>query len=72
LTHRKLRIGVLGGGSWGTTVANLVAPRVPTTLWARDPAVVREIGESHSNERYLPGAKLAKSLRATTRIEEAS
>ncbi|MFD1613228.1 NAD(P)H-dependent glycerol-3-phosphate dehydrogenase [Sphingomonas tabacisoli] len=71
MAHRVLRIGVLGGGSWGTTVANLVAARAPTILWARDAAVAREIAERHSNERYLPGARLSKALRATADIGEA-
>ncbi|MFN5819940.1 MAG: hypothetical protein ACK44Y_05840, partial [Novosphingobium sp.] len=32
---RELKVGLLGGGSWGTTVASLVARNAPTTLWAR-------------------------------------
>ena len=70
MAHRKLRVGVLGGGSWGTTVAHLVTPRAPTTLWARDAAVADEIDRNHTNERYLPGAKLAKALRATDDLAE--
>jgi glycerol-3-phosphate dehydrogenase (NAD(P)+) len=61
-----LRVGLLGGGSWGTTVAALVARNAPTTIWARDAATVDEINNSHSNEKYLPGAKLPDRLRATT------
>ena len=38
-----MRVSVLGGGSWGTTVASLVARRHDTMLWARDAAVAAEI-----------------------------
>ncbi|MCH6549916.1 MAG: NAD(P)H-dependent glycerol-3-phosphate dehydrogenase, partial [Proteobacteria bacterium] len=34
----NLNVGILGGGSWGTTVAALVARNTSTMLWARDPA----------------------------------
>lgn len=64
----ELKIGVLGGGSWGTTVASLVARNTPVTLWARNPDTVAEINSRHSNETYLPGTKLPENLRATTDI----
>lgn len=67
----RIRAAILGGGSWGTTVASLVARNVPATLWARSAETVNEINTSHSNERYLPGARLTPGLRATTSIEEA-
>lgn len=67
----KLKVAVLGGGSWGTTVASLVARNCPVTLWARDEQTVSEINEQHTNSKYLPGAKLTESLRAVSTIEEA-
>jgi glycerol-3-phosphate dehydrogenase (NAD(P)+) len=67
----ELNIAVLGGGSWGTTVASLVARNTGVTLWARNPDTVEEINTRHSNERYLPGARLADRLRATNDIGEA-
>jgi len=66
----KLKVGLLGGGSWGTTVASLTSKNAETTLWARDEATVNEINEEHTNSKYLPGALLHKSLRASTSIEE--
>jgi glycerol-3-phosphate dehydrogenase (NAD(P)+) len=66
-----LKVGLLGGGSWGTTVASLVARNTDVTLWARDEATVKEINEHHSNEKYLPGATLPDKLRAVATIEEA-
>jgi len=67
----ELNIGVIGGGSWGTTVASLVARNAPVTLWARNADTVSEINERHTNETYLPGATLPASLRATHDIADA-
>ena len=47
-----MRVSVLGAGSWGTTVANLVTANTPTLVWARDPEAAREINEQHTNERF--------------------
>ena len=66
-----LRVGLLGGGSWGTTVASLTARNAPTKMWARSQVTVDDINNNHRNEKYLPGAKLTKSLTATTSIKEA-
>ncbi|MAT91961.1 MAG: NAD(P)H-dependent glycerol-3-phosphate dehydrogenase [Halioglobus sp.] len=66
-----LRVGLLGGGSWGTTVAALVARNTEVKLWARDAATVQEINTRHSNEKYLPGASLPENLVAVASIEEA-
>jgi len=66
-----MRITVLGGGSWGTTVASLVAARNRTTLWARNPETAAEINEHHTNHCYLPGFTLPAKLRATSDLEKA-
>lgn len=66
-----LRVTVLGGGSWGTTVAHLSAHNMPTVLWARDEATVDAINSRHLNERYLPAFPLHPSLRATTDFADA-
>ena len=66
----KLRVGLLGGGSWGTTVASMTARKSPTKIWARNIATVDEINTKHTNEKYLPGAKLPPGLVATPTIEE--
>jgi glycerol-3-phosphate dehydrogenase (NAD(P)+) len=49
----------------------LVCRNAPVTLWARNPATVEEINTQHSNETYLPGAKLPERLAATNDIAEA-
>jgi glycerol-3-phosphate dehydrogenase (NAD(P)+) len=67
----ELKVGLLGGGSWGTTVASLVTRNVPVKIWARNPETVNEINNQHTNERYLPGARLPEKLVATNDIYEA-
>ena len=72
MTDRKAPVCVLGGGSFGTTLANLMAAEgVPVTLWLRDPNVARQIVETHENPRYLPGYVLDDRLQVTTDIEAA-
>ena len=62
---------VIGAGSWGTTVAHLLAHNTSTVLWARDPAVAIEISEQHVNSRYLAGYDLHPNLRATDSFADA-
>ncbi len=64
-------VTVLGAGSWGTTVAALIAPRHPTMVWARDSEVAAEIDGTHTNEAYLPGFALPERLMATDDLEKA-
>lgn len=66
-----MRVAVLGGGSWGTTMASLLAPRHPTVLWARNPDLVKSVNEDRVNGAYLPGFRLPGELRATADLEDA-
>lgn len=67
----QLQVAVLGGGSWGTTVASLVARNTDVTLWARNKDTVDEINRKSSNEKYLPGAKLHPRVKAHHKIKKA-
>jgi len=59
------RIAVVGGGAWGTALADLLARKGDTvTLWAREPEVVEAVNRQHANPVFLPGASLAPALRA--------
>jgi len=62
---------VLGAGSWGTTVADLLARRLPTVLWARSEEVADEVRRSRTNRAYLGDHRLSRSLEATASLEEA-
>ncbi|TYT74797.1 NAD(P)H-dependent glycerol-3-phosphate dehydrogenase [Desulfobotulus mexicanus] len=65
-------IGVLGGGSWGTALAMLLAEKgYPVRLWVYEPDVAMEIAEHRENRTYLPGIMLPENLVATSDMEEA-
>jgi glycerol-3-phosphate dehydrogenase (NAD(P)+) len=66
-----MQVTVLGAGSWGTTMASVIAPRHSTLLWARNTDVATEIDGNHTNESYLPGIALPERLMATDDLEKA-
>jgi glycerol-3-phosphate dehydrogenase (NAD(P)+) len=66
-----MRVTVLGGGSFGTTIASLIAGRNDVLLWARDADVADEITTDHRNSKYLDGFDLHPKLRATADLQEA-
>lgn len=66
-----VNVALLGGGSWGTTVASMIARNNPTLLWARSQASVDEINTLHTNSKYLGEAKLSPKLQATTSLQAA-
>ena len=69
--HKTMQVCVLGGGSWGTTVASLAAHNTETTLWCRDEQTVEDINTRHMNGRYLEGYQLHPNLKATHDLEQA-
>lgn len=59
----QFKVAVLGGGSFGTVIANLAAGNGhDTTLWLRDPQQLADMRASHENTRYLPGFTLEAGL----------
>jgi len=66
-----MRVAVVGAGSWGTTVAALVAPRAPTVLWSRRRLLADALNELHENPDYLPGVRLPTELSSTSDLHEA-
>ena len=67
------RIGVIGGGAWGTALAATVARAGrAVTLWAREPDVPTAINDHHENRRFLPGVPLDPAIRATDDLGEAA
>jgi glycerol-3-phosphate dehydrogenase (NAD(P)+) len=65
-----MNVGVVGAGSWGTTVAAMAAVNAPTLLWARREALAQQINTEHVNGDYLPQYVLPDALRASTSLEE--
>jgi glycerol-3-phosphate dehydrogenase (NAD(P)+) len=67
-----LRVTVLGGGSFGTAMANTaVRNGCDTMIWIRDEAIAEEINRTHVNQRYLPDFQLEQNLVAVSDLEKA-
>ena len=66
MSEDKPTIGVIGGGAWGTALAQMLASDGrEVRLWAFEPAVVEEINAAHRNSAYLGGIALSPAIRAT-------
>ncbi|KRN20713.1 NAD(P)H-dependent glycerol-3-phosphate dehydrogenase [Lacticaseibacillus camelliae] len=66
------KIAVLGAGSWGTVLANLLVENgLNVALWTHNPKQIPEINETHHNQHYLPDFVLHDCLRATTDLAAA-
>lgn len=66
------KIAVIGAGSWGTTLADLLAKKGhEVTLWAYEPELVLEMRNNRENNLFLPGIRLDDGLAFTNDLEEA-
>ena len=66
------KIVVMGAGSWGTTIAKVIADGgTDVTLWSRREEVAQEINVEGRNGDYLPGIELPKNLSATSDVSVA-
>jgi glycerol-3-phosphate dehydrogenase (NAD(P)+) len=63
-----VRVGVLGGGAWGTALAQVCAEGGKTLLWAREPEVVQSVNARHENGLFLAGVPLDPAIRATAEL----
>jgi glycerol-3-phosphate dehydrogenase (NAD(P)+) len=67
------RVAVIGAGSWGTALANLLAKKgVETLLWAWEPEAAEGVEREHRNPLYLSEIELDPRLRATSDLAEAA
>lgn len=65
-------ISVIGAGSWGTTLAHLLAEKdYDVTLWAFEKNIADEINRTHTNSTYLPGESLSPNIKATNDLKHA-
>lgn len=66
------RVAVIGAGSWGTTIANLLAGNGhPVVLWARDTGLAETMRRERENPRYLPGFPLDAGVEPTADLAAA-
>jgi len=67
-----MKIGVVGAGSWGTTLADLLADKgYPVSLWAYEADLVERMQKSRVNDLYLPGVTLSGNLTFTNDLASA-
>ena len=65
------RIAVIGGGAWGTALAQVAAKAGrDVLLWAMEEEVAHAINSAHENPVFLPGIPLDPAIRATTHIDD--
>lgn len=65
-----MRIGVIGGGAWGTALAQVAAQGGETLLWSREPEVAASIAERRENSLFLPGVPLSEAIYPTTDLAD--
>jgi len=64
-----MKLGIIGGGAWGTALAQVAsAGGSETLLWAMEPEVVEAVNARHENPLFLPGVSLDPSIRATAEL----
>ena len=64
-------VGVLGGGAWGTALAQVSARAgLEPTIWAREAEAVSQINAAHENQLFLPGVALDPAVRATADLAD--
>ena len=64
-------VGVIGAGSWGTTLARIMGQNNPRVLvWAHEAEVIESINAEHENKLYKPGIALPETIEATTDLQQ--
>ena len=67
-----MKFAVIGAGSWGTTLANLLSNNGhDVMLWAREPEVVEGINKDHHNPYFVSHLEISKTLVCTNDMDEA-
>ena len=66
-----MKIAVVGGGAWGTALAQIAAKGGrETLLWAREAEVVEAVNSTHENRLFLPGIELDPAIQATSDLAD--
>jgi glycerol-3-phosphate dehydrogenase (NAD(P)+) len=65
-----MKLGIIGGGAWGTALAQVASANGETLLWALEPDVVESINTRHENKVFLAGVPLNPAIRATSDLRE--
>lgn len=71
-TRKKGAVGVIGAGSWGTTLARVLAGNgFPVQLWCFEEETAAQIRSERENRNFLPGVRLPATVEPVTALAEA-
>jgi len=71
-TMNKIRIGILGDGGWGTTLAILLSNKgYPVTLWGAFENYAKQMAKSRLNQKFLPGIRIPREVKIISDIKSA-
>ncbi|MDR1271433.1 MAG: NAD(P)-dependent glycerol-3-phosphate dehydrogenase [Clostridiales Family XIII bacterium] len=64
------RVGIIGAGSWGTALANLLGTKgQAVAIWGRDEGLLANMKAGRENKKYLPGVKLSENIEIADTLE---
>ena len=67
----SVNIGVIGAGSWGTALSDLLGEKgYRVHLWAFEPEVAENIEKNNENHLYMPGMRLSDNIKASSNLAE--
>lgn len=67
---RNIRVGIVGGGTWGTVLASMIAKNCrEVRIWMRDEELTRSINATRFNQKYLPGLRLSEKIYAFSSLD---
>ncbi len=65
------KVAVLGAGSWGNTLALVLANKFNVAMWEFDASLAQLLAKERENKRFLPGITFPETLTVTNNLEEA-
>lgn len=69
--HQKTSVGIVGAGSWGTSLAILLGEKgYPVTLWVNEPELLENLRDKRQNDLFLPGITLPSSVSFSGNLAE--